>query len=134
MRLRRGEGEGVKMTKCPSCGSHGSFNVTYYTKGCTATIDAVCVKCDHKFSVPTQRRSEMEPEKLEHLCSMHRFQVAQALAVPCMQCYIDRLTAENAELREDKARLDFLDETNQSFYWPEDQPVRAAIDAAKEGE
>ena len=36
----------------------------------------------------------MKPEKLEHLCSMHRFQVAQALAVPCMQCYIDRLTAE----------------------------------------
>ena len=39
----------------------------------------------------------MEPEKLEHLCSMHRFQVAQALAVPCMQCYIDRLTAELAK-------------------------------------
>ena len=38
----------------------------------------------------------MKPEKLEHLCSMHRFQVAQALAVPCMQCYIDRLTAELA--------------------------------------
>ena len=45
---------------------------------------------------------------------------------------ITRLTAENAALREDKERLDFLDETNQSFYWPEDQPVRATIDAAKE--
>ena len=77
----------------------------------------------------------MKPEKLEHLCSMHRFQVAQALAVPCIQCYIDRLTAElaereadikaiiapaevgggivahltaeNAALREDKERLDW---------------------------
>ena len=44
---------------------------------------------------------------------------------------INGLLAELAEAKKDTARLDFLDETDQSFYWPEDQPVRAVIDAAK---
>jgi hypothetical protein len=43
----------------------------------------------------------------------------------------DRLTAELAEAKKDTERLDFLDETNQSFFWPEDQSVRAAIDAGR---
>ena len=43
---------------------------------------------------------------------------------------INGLLAELAEAKQDTARLDFLDETDQSFYWPEDQPVRAVIDAA----
>ena len=57
----------------------------------------------------------MEPEKLEHLCSMHQFQVAQARAVPCMQCYIDRLT-ENAALRElyNTALRDVVDECKKN--------------------
>ena len=96
----------------------------------------------------------MKPEKLEHLCSMHRFQVAQALAVPCMQCYIDRLTAEldereadikaiiapaevgggivahltadNAALREDRnTLLVFINSGGTQ------EDIRAAIDAAK---
>jgi predicted RNase H-like nuclease (RuvC/YqgF family) len=38
---------------------------------------------------------------------------------------------ELAEAKKDTERLDFLDETNQSFFWPEDQSVRAAIDAGR---
>ena len=54
---------------------------------------------------------------------------------------ITRLTAENAALREDKARLDWLDgrvggivfdEITPDYWLEEDEDIRAAIDAAKQ--